>query len=425
MQPTSTAFSIVLGCLVAVVSSAIQSLGITLQRKSHLLPYNDENHLRLHQQKRHMWLAGFLMFIVANILGSIVQISTLPLIILLPLQSIGLIFNSILSCMLLPGERFTKKLGWGTAVIALGAFFIAYNGNSVPPQLPDEDSNRKFQHILRKLLLPRFLGWFLFTYVLIAVLLFVNWILSKRREVLKSRPRPSRYTYKLLDRYQFIRGINYGLISGTLTAHTFLFAKSLIDVVVETILNDTRDIGHLFTSANFTPYFLLLIMLSIVGCQVTAFNLGLSQILTSILYPLCFLVYNLFNLINDVTFNLLLSDNIMTVGQLLLVVVGLCGVLFGVVLISWDSAFGETKKTSFRNTEDENIMQLKFPYWDEPSKPLLQHNNGSLRSLGDDAIYMAGLADSLSSKYGTLVDHGGDSKRAMSYEETQIFLLFG
>lgn len=371
-----------------------------------------------------MWLAGFLMFIVANILGSIVQISTLPLIILLPLQSIGLIFNSILSCMLLSGERFTKKLGWGTAIIAVGAFLIAYNGNSVPPQVPDEDSSRKFQHILRKLLRPRFLTWFLFTYVLIAVLLVANRVLSKRRERLKCRPRPSRYTHRLLERYQFIRGLNYGLISGTLTAHTFLFAKSLIDVVVETILNDTHDIGHLFTSANFTPYLLLLIMLSIVGCQVTAFNLGLSQILTSILYPLCFLVYNFFNLINDVTYNLLLSDHIMTVRQLLWVVAGLCGVLLGVVLISWDSAFGDTKHKSSRNTEDESIMQLKFPYWDDAAEPLLQHNNGSVRSLGDDAISMAGLTG-LTPKYGTLLDHGGEHKRALSYEQSQITLLFG
>ena len=70
-----------------------------------------------------------LLFIIANVLGSIIQISTLPLIILSPLQSIGLIFNSILSCLLLPGDHFTNKLWVGTGIISLGAIIIAYNGN--------------------------------------------------------------------------------------------------------------------------------------------------------------------------------------------------------------------------------------------------------------------------------------------------------
>lgn len=114
--------SILLGCGVAVVSSALQSLGITLQRKSHLLPIhitedggdggitdessqssdsNDDNINIYHKNyklKKNMWLFGFFLFIISNILGSLIQITTLPLIILSPLQSIGLIFNSLLSC---------------------------------------------------------------------------------------------------------------------------------------------------------------------------------------------------------------------------------------------------------------------------------------------------------------------------------------
>lgn len=80
--------------------------------------------------------------------------------------------------------------------------------------------------------------------------------------------------------------MNYGIISGTLTAHTFLFAKSIIDVIIETILHESFK--NLFTITNALPYLLLLTMLSIVGLQLTAFNLGLAQITTAILYPLCF-----------------------------------------------------------------------------------------------------------------------------------------
>ena len=46
-----------------------------------------------------------------------------------------------------------------------------------------------------------------------------------------------------------------------------------------------KVLKNLFTITNALPYLLLL---SIVGLQLTAFNLGLAQITTAILYPLCF-----------------------------------------------------------------------------------------------------------------------------------------
>ncbi|KAK6867298.1 hypothetical protein K6H10_005754 [Candida tropicalis] len=329
----SSTSSIILGCSVAVISSGIQSLGITLQRKSHLLhiqylpldaPPNEQQiniiHLNHQQQKykRNMWLFGFLLFIVANVLGSIIQISTLPLIILSPLQSIGLIFNSMLSCLLLPGDHFTNKLWLGTGIIAVGASIIAYNGN-VPP-LPQPDPlptvDERFHEILEKLSNPGFVLWFV--------------------------------------------GINYGIISGTLTAHTFLFAKSLIDVVIETILHE--KFSNIFSISNSLPYVLLAVMLAIVGLQLTAFNLGLAQITTGILYPLCFLIYNLINLINDLIFNSLIANHRMSVAQLMWVIFGLVGVLCGVVILSWDSAFHNADEEADAKQDDNDLIRMKFPY---------------------------------------------------------------
>lgn len=295
--------TIVFGCSVAVLSSAIQSLGITLQRKSHII----SNQIHLHQKRQRLWLTGFLLFIVANVLGSLIQISTLPLIILSPLQSIGLIFNSILSCVILD-EVFTRKLGVGTAIIAVCAFIIAYNGSIDIP-------TTSLPIIIEKLQNPKFKFWFISTLIFCLILLFVNKFVVKR----------------YVGNYKFVQGINYGIISGTLTAHTFLFAKSIIDVILQSILNKS----NIFK--NFTPYLLLIIMLVIIGLQLTAFNLALSKISTSILYPLCFLVYNLFNLINDLIFNKLLPTK-MSYWQLNWIIMGLIGVLIGVILISWDGA---------------------------------------------------------------------------------------
>lgn len=350
MLPTQ----IVVGCTVAVISSAVQSFGITLQRKSHLI---SNQHAHSHQKKRNMWLIGFFLFIVTNILGSLVQITTLPLIILSPLQSIGLIFNSIFGCIFLD-ELFTYKLVMGTVVIAMGAFLIAYHGN-VPPLPPqDELPSRKFDEVVHKLVAPSFGSWFITTFVVIGLLLLINSILTTRQRILSTRKKRTKSSFPLIAYYSFIKGINFGLISGTLTAHIFLFAKSILDVVVATIWNNPHGAGRSLFAGGAVPYVLLALMLVIVGCQLTAFNLGLSQILTTVLYPLCFLVYNLINLVNDLLFNQLLGTR-MTVGQLLWILFGLSGVLFGVVLISRND---EAKDDHKERSMDELLYYLKFPY---------------------------------------------------------------
>ncbi|CAX43712.1 hypothetical integral membrane protein, conserved [Candida dubliniensis CD36] len=436
MSESSTS-SIILGCSVAVISSGLQSLGITLQRKSHLLhiqylpidstiptntntsniedqqqEHEQEQHLRRqihlnHQQqkyKRNMWLFGFLLFIIANVLGSIIQISTLPLIILSPLQSIGLIFNSILSCLLLPGDHFTNKLWVGTGIISLGAIIIAYNGNvnSMPPNSPSKPLppiDERFHLILQKLINPSFVVWFIGTFIMMLGLLLVNYIyLNKKIRQLQSRQPFSIITMSndnnnnnkakhipvnsCNNKYQFFKGVNYGIISGTLTAHTFLFAKSIIDVIIETILHE--NFKNLFTITNALPYLLLLTMLSIVGLQLTAFNLGLAQITTAILYPLCFLIYNFINLINDLIFNSLITSHKMTWLQLVWIIIGLVGVLCGVVILSWDSAFNANQnQRNFKNGHDHGIgiedgtdlISMKFPYNNNSGNGIDNDNN--------------------------------------------------
>lgn len=369
------AAAVIWGCLAAVLSSAVQSFGITLQRKSHVIAYRDplednrdsrresvsagEHEYSRHSYKRNMWLVGFFLFIVANVLGSVVQLTTLPLIILSPLQSIGLIFNSIFSCMLLPGEHFTVKLAVGTLVIAIGAFIIAYTGgaNTQPP--PEMGTDERLKLMLEKFSRPGFLTWWIFTFVFMAILLKVIWSLSHRISSLQLQPwrkmrRGSRTGRDRVSRVIFTRGVLYGVISGTLTAHTFLFAKSMVDVLVETILNQTTPKS---LSTYVLAVFLLLFTLSIVGLQLVAFNKGLSNILTAILYPLCFLVYNMINLFNDLFFNRLLSTGAMTAGKLVLVIFGLVNVMFGVAVISWDSAFSDS-----RNEDALVHMASKFPY---------------------------------------------------------------
>ena len=83
-----------LGVVVGLLSTSVQSVGLTLQRKSHLLEEEKEDDYdRRPPYKRRRWQLGMLMFIVANVVGSTIQITTLPLPVLSTLQASGLVFN--------------------------------------------------------------------------------------------------------------------------------------------------------------------------------------------------------------------------------------------------------------------------------------------------------------------------------------------
>jgi hypothetical protein len=75
---------------VGLVSTSLQAIGLTLQRKSHLL--EDEKPIyegRRPPYKRRRWQLGMGMFVISNIVGSTIQITTLPLPVLSTLQAVS------------------------------------------------------------------------------------------------------------------------------------------------------------------------------------------------------------------------------------------------------------------------------------------------------------------------------------------------
>ncbi|PLW39468.1 hypothetical protein PCANC_01147 [Puccinia coronata f. sp. avenae] len=133
-------FNIALGISIGLVASFIQSLGLTIQRKSHLQNERLPLPLRKPDYARPVWLLGFTIYFSFNILGSIFQIGTLPLIILGPLGAISLLWNAILARCLL-ADRFSPHLILGTILIALGALLIALYG-LLPDQSTSHDLDR-------------------------------------------------------------------------------------------------------------------------------------------------------------------------------------------------------------------------------------------------------------------------------------------
>jgi magnesium transporter len=91
-----------------------------------------------------LWIFGFLIFISSNILGSLFQIESLPVVILAPLGAVSLLWNAFFARLLL-GDVFSPFMFIGTLLVAGGAVLIAVFGIVPEPTHSLEDLLALFQ----------------------------------------------------------------------------------------------------------------------------------------------------------------------------------------------------------------------------------------------------------------------------------------
>ena len=101
---------------IALLASMTQAFGISLQRRSHLVEQRLGGHDNLPLYKRPLWLSGFLIYTMSNIVQSTCTIGYLPIVILAPIGAIGLVFNAIFAKLVL-GDPFTLKTILGTVCV--------------------------------------------------------------------------------------------------------------------------------------------------------------------------------------------------------------------------------------------------------------------------------------------------------------------
>ncbi|KAI0651873.1 hypothetical protein C8Q79DRAFT_1005126 [Trametes meyenii] len=130
--------SIPVGITIGLLASFIQSLGLTVQRKSHVLNQSLPEDQQKVEHRRPLWLLGFAIFISSNLFGSIFQIASLPVVILAPLGAVSLLWNAFFARLLL-GDVFSPWMVLGTLLIAGGAVLIAVFGIMKEPTHSLED----------------------------------------------------------------------------------------------------------------------------------------------------------------------------------------------------------------------------------------------------------------------------------------------
>ncbi|KAJ7071035.1 hypothetical protein C8F01DRAFT_1315218 [Mycena amicta] len=130
----------------------MQSLGLTIQRKSHVVNETLPAHEQRVEHRRPLWLLGFAIFISSNVIGSLVQIAALPVVVLAPLGAVSLLWNAFFARILL-GDDLSHWMVLGTLFIAGGAVLIAVFG-IVPEQ------TRSLEDLLTLFRRPAFVAYF-------------------------------------------------------------------------------------------------------------------------------------------------------------------------------------------------------------------------------------------------------------------------
>ncbi|CAN6611128.1 hypothetical protein TRVA0_004S03642 [Trichomonascus vanleenenianus] len=384
--------TILLGCIVGVLSSATQSIGITLQRKSHTLEdCKPPSVPRRPAHRQSLWRIGLSMFLLSNIFGSTVQITTLPLIILSPLQAVGLVFNSICASLVLD-EPFTRLSVLGTLLVAGGALLIATFG-SIPE--PNHDLDGLLVLLHRK----PFILWMVLTMALAAVLLFTIRYLSTVKP----------HDYRTMT----IKGTLYGCVSGIFSAHSLLMAKSAVELVLRGIKDHNADDYSRWQTWLIVGAFLFFAL-----SQLYIMNAGLRLCSTSVLYPLIFCVYNVTTIVNGLVYFEQTSK--LSGTQIFLVALGTSLVLSGVLCLSMQLDEGVAQSPYHHSSA--HAKNASIDNVDPERRPLIPQDNPGYTSF--QSLTEGGIPEPNSPNVRTVLAPTGSPKVA-GESPTKALELFG
>jgi drug/metabolite transporter (DMT)-like permease len=247
------------------------------------------------------------MFIISNLVGSTIQITTLPLPVLSTLQASGLVFNSICATLIL-GEPFTRWSLGGTLLVSSGAVLIAIFGAIPEPA-----------HTLDQLLLllgrRTFVAWMILQAILVLAIIVVAGFLTRFPSI-SSNPQ-----------IRLLRGLAYGCISGILSAHSLLVAKSAVELLVRTIVDRINQFNR------WQSWAILLGLIFLALTQLYYLHRGLKLVSTSVLYPLVFCIYNIVAILDGLIYFKQIDR--LSLLHACLIALGTVILLSGVLALSW------------------------------------------------------------------------------------------
>lgn len=232
-------------------------------------------------------------------------------------------FNTIFATLIL-GEPFTRYSLAGTVLVCVGALLIATFGAIGEPA-------HTLDQLLDLLQRRPFILWMSATTFVVVVILVVTKLL--KRFLTSSRAKPSGsghftpHLLRLQSRTRLIRGMSYGFVSGILSAHSLLLAKSAVELLVRTVVDRVNQFNR------WQSWVILLGMIFLALTQLFYLHRGLKLCSTSVLYPFVFCIYNIIAIMDGLIYFRQMSQ--LGGFHAGLIALGTMVLLAGVLCLSW------------------------------------------------------------------------------------------
>ena len=149
--------SAVVGVGIGVMGKGVASLGLILQKVSHV-----RNVTGVHFCQDVRWLLGFLTYFMGNLIV-IIALTMAPQVIIASLDSLVMVYNAALAPYFLDNERFTKNDLKACLLVVSGVVFVVYFG-------PKTNKEYTGDELLEMLLQRSFLVFTVFSLTTCAVL---------------------------------------------------------------------------------------------------------------------------------------------------------------------------------------------------------------------------------------------------------------
>ncbi|KAJ2955897.1 hypothetical protein NQZ79_g8180 [Umbelopsis isabellina] len=307
---------------ISLTASVIQAFAITLQRRSHILNDAASPDVQRSSFRRPMWVTGFFMYTIANIIGSIFTIGYLPIVVLAPVGAMNLVFNAIFAKIML-GDPFTKRTAYGTLLIVIGAVLIGGFGVVHEP-------NHTLDDLIRLYKRPSFIIYFaIVEFFIIAGLVSTH---VAERKYQNPPVALSDRTIMSYPQMKSLLGISYGVFGANISSQAMLFAKSGLELLILSIFQDQNQFIYPLT------WLLVAALIVTALLQLYYLNKGISLCDTVILVPLNFCSFNVSCLFNG----LMYYDQWERLfwWQIVCVLLGIAILVSGVLVLSWRSMSG-------------------------------------------------------------------------------------
>ena len=173
-----------------------------------------------------------------------------------------------------------------------------------------------------------------------------------------------------ISRFRLFRGLSYALISGILSAHSLLVAKTAVELLVRTIVDHNNQFNR------YQSWLILLTLVFFALTQLYYLHLGLRLCSTSVLYPFVFCIYNIVAILDGLIYFRQASR--LSALHAGLIALGTVILLTGVLALSWrlDDTV-PSDPVGPQTAEPENFnpltpgMGLMHAHDESPRSPLL------------------------------------------------------